>query len=832
MNFIKIFFSLIIVTLTISMGVRAADEVTAIDESKEKEEEKEYIKDITKEFSKYEGFFEAYQDTETSTIYLVVDEEQLNKEFIYFAHVVDGVVASRRNRGSYLDNGIFKIEKYFDTLRLSRINTAFSLDERTALSRSSGANISDSVLASLPIKASNEDENRYLVDVTSLFLSEELTPIKPIPSPFADEESFRWGQISPTKSKIERIINYPKNTDIEVELVIESQPSFNYEEEDAADPRNISIKMRYSFIGMPKNNFEPRMADQSIGYFSEKITDLSTDDATPYLDLIHKWDLQKKDPELAISEPIKPILFWLENTTPLKFRDYITEGLLAWNEAFLKAGIKNAIEVKIQPDDADWDAGDIRYNVLRWTSSPNAPFGGYGPSFVNPRTGEIIGADIMLEWVYATNRLTINDIFNSSHGSTDCSIGSIMQEANMMSYLTSLDEDDPEILKQSIIRLTLHEVGHTLGLNHNFKASFLHNSKDVHNKKLTQKVGLTGSVMEYPAVNIAPLGVEQGDYYDTRTGPYDLWAIEFGYTPQLTAEERTALLSKSKLHEHMFANDSEDMRSPGKGIDPRAMINDLSSEPIIYAEQRIKLVNDTISKLPSLLSGKASSWEEYRNAYKILLRETSRSLDTVSRYIGGVYVNRSTPAQGSDQLPYEPVPALKQKEAMRVLADHAFSVNAFPINGELLNLLQIERRGFDLYGEHEDPQVHKAILNIQNKVFDQLLSPWVTYRITDTTLYGNDYEIYEFFNDLNNSIFEEDLNFEVSYVRKNLQTTYVRRLIKILAADYYDEITTAAAYDSLRKIEKMMKKNSRDPGTKAHRSLILWIIDSGLNRAN
>ena len=832
MNFIKIFFSLIIVTLTISMGVRAADEVTAIDESKEKEEEKEYIKDITKEFSKYEGFFEAYQDTETSSIYLVVDEEQLNKEFIYFAHVVDGVVASRRNRGSYLDNGIFKIEKYFDTLRLSRINTAFSLDERTALSRSSGANISDSVLASLPIKASNEDENRYLVDVTSLFLSEELTPIKPIPSPFADEESFRWGQISPTKSKIERIINYPKNTDIEVELVIESQPSFNYEEEDAADPRNISIKMRYSFIGMPKNNFEPRMADQSIGYFSEKITDLSTDDATPYLDLIHKWDLQKKNPELAISEPIKPILFWLENTTPLKFRDYITEGLLAWNEAFLKAGIKNAIEVKIQPDDADWDAGDIRYNVLRWTSSPNAPFGGYGPSFVNPRTGEIIGADIMLEWVYATNRLTINDIFNSSHGSTDCSIGSLMQEANMMSYLTSLDEDDPEILKQSIIRLTLHEVGHTLGLNHNFKASFLHNSKDVHNKELTQKVGLTGSVMEYPAVNIAPLGVEQGDYYDTRTGPYDLWAIEFGYTPQLTAEERTALLSKSKLHEHMFANDSEDMRSPGKGIDPRAMINDLSSEPIIYAEQRIKLVNDTISKLPSLLSGKASSWEEYRNAYKILLRETSRSLDTVSRYIGGVYVNRSTPAQGSDQLPYEPVPALKQKEAMRVLADHAFSVNAFPINGELLNLLQIERRGFDLYGEHEDPQVHKAILNIQNKVFDQLLSPWVTYRITDTTLYGNDYEIYEFFNDLNNSIFEEDLNFEVSYVRKNLQTTYVRRLINILAADYYDEITTAAAYDSLRKIEKMMKKNSRDPGTKAHRSLILWIIDSGLNRAN
>jgi hypothetical protein len=197
-----------------------------------------------------------------------------------------------------------------------------------------------------------------------------------------------------------------------------------------------------------------------------------------------------------------------------------------------------------------------------------------------------------------------------------------------------------------------------------------------------------------------------------------------------------------------------------------------------------------------------------------------------------VYVNRSTPLQDNNQLPYQPVPLLKQKQAMKVLADHAFSVNAFPINSELLNLLQIERRGFDLYGEHEDPQVHKAILNIQSKIFDQLLSPWVTYRITDSSLYGNDYEIYEFFNDLTLSIFQEDLNLEVSYTRKNLQTTYVRRLISILAADYYDEITTAAAYDSLRKIEKMMKKNSRYPGTKVHRSLILWIIDSGLNRAN
>ena len=318
MSKIKTNIRLLILSMSLmAMSIVSAEEEIIVAEVEEAEEVKEYIQDLIKDFSRFEGFFEVYQDPETSDIYLVIEEEQLNTEFIYFAHVIDGVVASRRNKGSYLDNGVFKIEKYFDTLRLSRVNTSFTLNKGTALSRSSGANVSDSVLSSLPIKATNEEETSFLVNVTTLFLSEELTPMKPVSRPSDDENSFRWGQISATKSKIERIINYPENTDFEVELVIESAPSFNYEEEDAADPRNISIKMRYSFIGMPQNNFEPRIADQSIGYFSEKITDLSSDDATPYVDLIHKWDLQKKNPDLEISEPINQLFFGLKIQHPL-----------------------------------------------------------------------------------------------------------------------------------------------------------------------------------------------------------------------------------------------------------------------------------------------------------------------------------------------------------------------------------------------------------------------------------------------------------------------------------------------------------------------------------
>ncbi len=798
----------------------------------EKEEEKEiYIEEMVEEFEELNGFFDSFRDPKTNDIYLKIKKDQLDKEFIFFSHVINGVVAARKNKGSYLDNGVFKIEKDTENLRFIRVLTSFAFDEGTPLAKSKGTNISDSTFKVLPVSGKNEGEDEFLVNITSLLLSEDLTIIKPI-TPEGDFQSsrFNWGQVSPTKSRVLNVYNYEKNTDFEVEHVIESAPSYKYDGEDVADPRNVSIQVRYSFIEMPDNNFEPRIEDQSIGYFSDRVTNLSSKDVTPYMDLIGKWDLQKKDQDKELSEPIKPIVFWIENTTPLELRDYIKEGVLAWNIAFEEAGFKNAIQVKVQPDDASWDAGDIRYNVLRWTSSPNPPFGGYGPSFTNPRTGEIIGADIMLEWVYLTNRLNVDGIFNGSQIGNECFSASMIQEGMM--FADSLNINDPKIIEQSIIRLTLHEVGHTLGLNHNFKGSFLHNNEDVHKPEITSKIGVTSSVMEYPAINLAPLGYDQGDYYDVVPGPYDKWAIKFGYTPNLTEEERRSILSESNKPEHMFANDSEDMRSAGYGIDPRAMINDLTNDPITYSAQRIELVNHAQKELPDKFANKAESWEEYRNAHKIILREHQRALEVVSRYIGGVYVERSNPQDPNRKEPYTPTPSEEQRRAMSVLSKHAFSSEAFPINASLLSKVQLERRMFDLRGEHEDPQMHKIILGIQNKVLDHILSAWTLSRITDTQLYGNDYSVYEVIDDLTEAIFLEDMNSEVSSIRRNLQTSYVRRLIGILAADYYDEFATAAAYSSLRDIEKLMKKSSSHEPTKAHRRLIHWIIDSGLNRAN
>ena len=504
--------------------------------------------------------------------------------------------------------------------------------------------------------------------------------------------------------------------------------------------------------------------------------------------------------------------------------------MLAWNIAFEEAGFKNAIEVKIQPDDALWDAGDIRYNVLRWTSSPQPMFGGYGPSFTNPRTGQIIGADIMLEWVYLTNRLTIDDIFGKDTNHEMCYSSIFKQEDMMLANLSVLDED--KIIEQSIKSLALHEVGHTLGLNHNFKASFLHNNEDIHNSEITSKVGITSSVMEYAPINLAPLGIEQGDYYDIVPGPYDIWAIRYGYTPNLDEKQLNEIIKESEKPELMFANDSESMGYPGYGIDPRAMTNDLSSDPIEYSINRINLINHVQDNLPNKLRDKVESWEEYRNAHAVLMRSYDRALNIISRYIGGVYVERSNPQNEVTKDPYSPVPYDYQKKAMYALSEYAFSTEAFPINSELLRLVQIERRDQDLRGEQEDPQIHKLILSMQSRVLNHLLNAKTLYRLSDTGLYGNTYSVDEMMEDLTKAVFSGDPRNQVSTIRRNLQVNYVRRLIEIMSQDYYDELATSAVYNSLRDIQKISRKSSSHPPTKSHRKYLNWIISSALDLAN
>src|SRR5690606_12140217 len=336
------------------------------------------IKDLVKSSKKIEGLFTLYRDTITGSIQMMVYENQLNNEFIYFNQISDGVTdVGRIIRGSYNDSKVFKIEKFFDRIEFIVQNTSFYFDPENPLSKSKDANTSHGNIASIKIEAHDKKEGAYLIKADDLFLSEALSQIKNPSLPGESPTAFKLGNLDKSKTKIRNIRNYPENTDVEVEYNYTNPAVINSGSNALADGRNVSIKVYHSLLAMADNDYESRFDDPRVGYFATQVEDQTSTSSIPYRDLIHRWHLKKKDPNAEISEPVEPITWWIENSTPLEWRETITNAVLQWNVAFEKAGFKNAMVVKVQPDDATWDAGDIRYNVLRWTSSPEPPFGGY-----------------------------------------------------------------------------------------------------------------------------------------------------------------------------------------------------------------------------------------------------------------------------------------------------------------------------------------------------------------------------------------------------------------------------------------------------------------------
>ncbi|PRY14211.1 uncharacterized protein DUF5117 [Pontibacter ummariensis] len=818
--------------------------------SEEKKDTAKKLSDVTKKCKVYPGLFTMYQDTTNGTAYLLVRSDQIDKEYIYFNHVTDGVLDAGYFRGAYGDNGVFSVRRYFDRIELVGENTSYFFDDSNALKRAEGANINRPILANQKIEAVNDEKTAFLIKADDIFLGEIMGQVKPSPNPKSKPgESFDLGKLSKEKTKTSAIRNYPENTDIIVEYVFENPYPVKYGSSAVTDSRNVSVKIQHSLIEMPENNYQPRLDDPRVGYFTSQVTDMTSPEVTPYRDLIHRWHLEKKDPSAALSEPVEPITWWIENTTPHEFRPTIKAALLEWNKAFEKAGFKNAVVVKEQPDDATWDAGDMRYNVLRWTSSPIPPFGGYGPSFVNPRTGQILGADIMLEYVFVTNRLQAGRVFYSAalglegaagqelQAKYSCNLSSQlhlnnlfgMQMLDAFSSSAAIEVEKDELIKESLYYLVLHEVGHTLGLNHNMKASQMIHHKEIHDKAKAKQLGLTGSVMDYPALNLSPEKEKQGLYYTTQPGPYDLWAIEYGYAPLSDAQLRH-VLARSTEPALVFGNDADDMRSPGKGIDPRVMINDMSGDAIGYAMERVALVKKAYPSLKKKLITRDQSFQELRNAYLVLTGEQANSLRVISRYIGGVYVDRAFNNQPGATRPFTPVPAADQKRAMKALTDLAFAPDAFDAPDELYAYLQAQRRGFDHFNQNEDPQIHARVLMIQKDLLNQLMHQNVWERITNTQLYGNTYDLHSFTNDLTSAVFKADLGKSINSMRQNLQQEYVDRLVAIVEGkDSYDHVSKTAAFSQLRAIQGMLRSNNyTDAATRAHRDHLKYKVDAAL----
>ena len=826
---IKIFFFTLITLNIFSIEIysqnifnnKKTKEVVKIDEFTKK----------TKGCEAYNGLFNIYQNKKDGKAYIEIDTSHLDKEFIYFSYFENGVLEAGSVKGRFRGSKIIKINKFYENIDITIENTKYFFDKENPLSRGAKTNINTPIIISEKIIAKDASKTKFLINADNLFLTEAFQQVKS--SYYPGYKGYRLGNLSKTKTRYTKIRNYPKNTDIVVNYVYESKYPSKRGSSAMTDARSVSVIVQHSLIQLPKNNYKPRIDDPRVGFFTTQSDNMTTTDRTNYRDFINRWNLVKKDSTKPISEPKEPIVWWIENTTPHELREIIKDGVETWNLAFEKAGFKNAVRVKVQPDTADWDAGDIRYNVLRWTSSPAPPWGGYGPSFVNPRTGQILGADIMLEWTYITRRIYEDELFNNNelHNHHNCVAGLHQQiETDFgLNYIKNygLGEDmEKELVKQSLYRLVLHEVGHTLGLSHNFKGSTLLSTSELNNKNIVNRRGVCNSVMEYPAINIAKDPENQGLYFDIKPGVYDIWAIQYGYSSYNSDTEETEglekILSRSTEDQLAFANDALDMRSPGKGTDPDAMIYDLSSNPMDHSIDKINMIVNILKELKDNYTSDNDTYEELYRAYRTLVYSYYQCLNIVSRQIGGVHIDLSKTTQKTDKKPFKSVSEKDQKKAMDILNKYAFS-NNFLLQPDLFPYLQSQRRGFKV---SEDPSIHQRILTYQNRLLDQLLHPNVLQRITNSSLYGNKYTLTTYMIDLRNSLFKDDFNSNISTIRQNIQISYVNRLISIVGnKSKYDNVSKSAAYYNLNWLKNNINISSGNLSSRQHKQYIIYLIN-------
>jgi hypothetical protein len=746
-----------------------------------------------------------------------------------------------------------------------------------------------------------------------------------------------------------------------------------------AFPENIEISLEmpaaggqlrtfhYSISRLPeRTDYKPRVADERVGFFTTSYRDLGQyRDDKKWIRYINRWDIQKRDPNLKVSPPKQPIVFYIEHTVPVRYRKFVRDGVLEWNKAFEEIGISDAFEVYYQDKttgaNMDKDPEDVRYNFIRWLANDEGT--AIGPSRVDPRTGQILDADVVLTdgwiryfWFQANEllpevatqgmnaetlawlerkpqwdprirladpserdflmakrsqrgiarfgghpagnvdtRLIGDEPFDGLANRTSqfngfCSFargkGMDMALVRMHTELAVMLADDkgdepkgeepkgeekkdgdkkddkkkedenlidgiPEWFVGPLLAdLTSHEVGHTIGLRHNFKASSIYSAAEINSEALKGKKPWSGSVMDYNPVNINKgSGPVQGDYAPSGIGLYDMWAIEYGYT----LEDPKEVLKKVADPKLVFLTD-EDVGGP----DPLARPYDMGSNPLDYANNQMRLVGYYRERLTDKFVKDGESWAKARRGYNITLGQQLNALSFMAPWVGGAHVSRARKGDPDAKPPLEVVPVEQQRAALKFVIDNAFRDEAFGLTPDLLKFMTVDK-WWDGGGMREIFQdstfpVHDRIIGIQATALTFIMNPTTLKRVFDNEFLvatGQDaLTLPEVLNTVSASIWTE-LDSEpakqfsarepmISSLRRNLQREHLQRLIDLTLPD---GLSGAAAKpisnlatmklreirDKIKGVVEGSRKDRIDEYTKAHLSEAALRIDKVLD---
>ena len=768
------------------------------------------FEDVVRDAKESKGLFNVWQHDDR--VWIEIAPDQFDKPYFFSVNLSRGLGEKWIYAGMMGDSQIVEFHRVGNNVQLIAKNTDFFASEGKPQARTVAESFSDSLLSVAPVASQPHPERKsVLIDASMLLLSDIPAANGMLERAFHQPYNFDGRNSNIVKTHATpNLLGVDVNAHYSLNRVVAGAgPDGPQPPATIPDVRSLFLGFYYNFAKLPDEPMRPRVADDRIGYFMTSRFDFGNETRlTPRVNYINRWRLEKKDPDAVLSEPKKPIVYWLDRNIPEKYRPTIEAGVLEWNKAFERIGFKNAIQVRVQPDDADFDTVDARHASIRWMATARPAFGAIGPIQVDPRTGEILDADILIDPVRVRNRraMRVEQIAGSSSADAISAFTKrpdmlcmqpeyAAQEMNfaldLLEARGEIDADGPEAEKFALDDLkdsVMHEVGHTLGLRHNFRASTVYTQAQLDDPQFTKTHGVSGSVMEYNAVNIAPEGKPQGAYGMTTLGPYDYWAIQYGY------EEIAPTQEKAELH-RIAARSSEPLlafatdEDASFAIDPEANQSDLGSDPLEFAQRRFDLVREMWARWQNRELKPDESYTVYRRIVERGLVAMTNTSTNVAKYIGGVTTLRDH--AGSQRAPLMPVDAQRQRLALKVIADGLFSADSFKFKPEFMQRVQVDWLDRnDIYDvglstPNVDYSLSTQVLNAQRKVLSQLMSEAVAQRVLDSEVKLDDprkaLHLADVYDTLKDSIWSElKTGHDISPLRRNLQRDHLARIANAL----------------------------------------------------
>ncbi len=800
------------------------------------------MKDILKDAKSTPGFFTLHQKDEK--VWLEILPSQLDKPF-FFSYNIPRSIGERGLYGSQMGGSkLVEFTKIGNQIQLIAKNTQFFAKEGTPQAQFVSESFSDSLMSSAAVVSAPHPETKsILIEANALLFSD-------IPGYQTRlEGSFRMPfSLDTRNTSFSATKNTSTLTGLEVKAHFAvpklSAPSMMPSPvptppppSTTPDPRSMFVSFYYSFMPLPEP-MQTRMADERVGFFTVARTDYTTDlNIKSKTHLLKRWRLEKKDAAAAVSEPKEPIVYWLDKNIPEKYRESVSQGVLEWNKAFEKAGFKNALVVKQQQASDDFNNMDAKHASIRWFTGADVGFA-IGPSQADPRTGEILDADIGMSDVFArgARRLVVEDLgrVRGADGELCDHAESAAQELHYALDLLEargmeLDSPQADALAKAYLKdVIMHEVGHTLGLRHNFRASTVYDLKQIQDPNFTKINGVTSSVMDYTPYNISPKGEKQGEYVMSTLGAYDYWAIEFGYKQFASGQGGQGLaqiLAKASQPELQYDSDEDAGYGSMGGVDPMVNRFDLGADPLAYYKLRMKLSRELWDRLQNMNLATGESYERLTRSFRSGFSQLNRVAPLAAKYIGGVHIRRER--AGSKNAVYEPVSAAKQKEALALIAKDFFGTDSFKFKPEFIARLATDRFERTEADGSMQTSVARLVAGVHKEILDHVYSPSVATRLAEVGMKVNDPKeslgLADVYDTLQEAIWTEaKTGQETSLIRRNLQREQLRRMTDVLvkAAGPWPADARSIMRENARQLAGILEKALAKPGlsktTRAH----------------